>query len=142
MEKTLQDFLTEARERISNVTPDELMDMMEGGEDFLLLDVREESEYAVSHIENSLNIPRGILEGAADHRCPRRDKTLCRARERVVVLYCQTGGRSSMATDVLLQMGFSRAVNLAGGLVNWEAEDFPLKHGEGYEIVVPGMEIS
>ncbi|MDH5301677.1 MAG: rhodanese-like domain-containing protein [Gammaproteobacteria bacterium] len=142
MEKTLQDFLTEARKRVNNITPDELMELVDANEDFLLIDVREESEYAHSHIPNSINIPRGTLEGAADRRCPKRHKDLCEARQRVVVVYCQTGGRSSMATDVLLQMGFSRAVNLAGGIVNWEAEDYPVVHAAGYESTVPGMELS
>jgi rhodanese-related sulfurtransferase len=141
LEKTLQDFLTEARSRIANISPDGLMAMLEGGDDVLLIDVREESEYAGTYIEGSLNIPRGTLEGAADRRCPRRHAELCEARDRIVIVYCHTGGRSSMAADVLLQMGFSKTLNLAGGLVNWEAEDHPVKHGRSYENTVPGMEV-
>lgn len=142
MEKTLQDFLTEARERVNHITPDELMEMMEAGEDFLIIDVREESEFAHGHIASSINVPRGTIEGAADRRCPKRQKELCGARNRVIVVYCQTGGRSAMATDVLVQMGFTKAVNLAGGIVNWEAEDFPVVHLAGYESTVPGIELS
>lgn len=141
MKKTLQDFLTEARSRVKGILPDDLMAMMEAGEDFLLVDVREESEYARGYIEGALLVPRGILEGAADHRCPNRENALCNSRERKVVVYCHSGGRSAMAADTLQQMGFKQVFNLEGGIVNWEAEDYPVEHLAGAECVVPGLDL-
>lgn len=126
MTKRLADFVAEARARIHEIDAEELDEMVENHEDMLVVDVREPDEFALGHIPGALNIPRGLLEGAADPSYKHRIDVLCDARERAVILYCQTGGRSAMAADTLTQMGFAKAWNLAGGIELWDAEGLPV----------------
>jgi len=130
MAKTLSDFLKEAREAVDEVTPDELEEWLEERDDLLLVDVREPYEYASGHIPGSVLIPRGTLEGAADPSNKHRIEALYSARERPVVVYCDTGARSALATLVLKEMGFEDVYNLAGGVQMWEAEDMETETGE------------
>ncbi len=127
MAKTLMDFVGEARAQVDHINADQLQEMVESKSDLLLLDIREESEFAAGHIPDAYLVPRGILEGAADLNYPKRDAVLCQARQRPIVVYCATGGRSAMAAHTLKQMGFEEVYNLAGGIENWEADDNPIK---------------
>ncbi len=122
MTKTLADFLRAARTRIKEIAVDDLDEMIEDHEHVLLVDVREPEEYAGGHIPGAILVPRGTLEGAADPDYKHRIDKLCSARERNVVLYCDTGGRSALAADTLQQMGFAKVYNLAGGIEMWQAE--------------------
>ncbi len=125
MPKTLEDFIREARAHIQEIHPDELDEMIENHDDLLIVDVRELEEYQQGHIPGSLLVPRGTLESAADAGNKHRVEPLCSARDRAIVVYCDTGARSALAADTLNQMGFN-SYNLAGGIVLWEAEDFPV----------------
>ncbi len=126
MQKTLGDFIREARARIQEVRPEELDEMIENHDELLILDVREPEEFRAGHIPGALLVPRGTLEGAADCGTKHRVERLCDARTRAtVVVYCENGGRSALAADTLNQMGFT-AYNLAGGIVLWHAEDLPI----------------
>lgn len=127
MSKTLMDFVNAAREAVAHVNCDQLEAMREDGKDLLVVDIREESEFAAGHIVDSILVPRGTLEGAADLNYPKRDPVLCQARDRRIVVYCATGGRSAMAAQTLNQMGFKEVYNLAGGYTAWEAEDLPVE---------------
>jgi len=126
MTMSLGDFVAQARSRINEITADEVGVFLENHETVLLIDVREPAEYAKGHIPGALLVPRGILEEAADAHSKRRVPELCAAQNQVVVLYCESGGRSALAADVLQQMGFTQVLSLAGGCVLWEAEGFPL----------------
>ncbi len=130
MPKTLADFVREARAQIREIDADTLEEWREAGRDMLLVDVREPGEYAAGHIPGAINIPRGILEGAADPAYKHRHPELCQARERTVVVYCQTGGRSAMAARTLQDMGFGHVLHPAGGVECWAGEDYPLVTGE------------
>lgn len=124
--KTLADFIREARSRIRELSADELTEMIDERADLLLVDVREPAEYEGGHIAQALLIPRGMLEGAADPDNKHRQRALYSARQRPVVVYCETGARSALAADTLQDMGFEQVYNLAGGTQMWEAEDLPL----------------
>ncbi|HEX9626258.1 MAG TPA: rhodanese-like domain-containing protein [Acidiferrobacterales bacterium] len=125
MPKTLADFIVEARARIQEIHPDELDAMIENHDEPLILDVREADEYRRGHIPGALLVPRGTLEAAADAGAKDRVEALCAARGRIVVVYCETGARSALAADTLTQMGY-RAYNLAGGIVLWQADGYPV----------------
>ena len=126
MEKTLADFVREARTRIREISVEEFDEMIENHDDLLIVDVREPDEYHHGHIPGALLVPRGLLEGAADAVCKWHVGKLRDARERTVVLYCQNGSRSALAADTLQQMGFGRVYNLAGGVEMWQAEGYAL----------------
>jgi rhodanese-related sulfurtransferase len=71
-------------------------------------------------------IPRGIIEAAADPSYPKHVPELVNARERQVVLYCATGGRSAMASAVLQMMGFKNVISLSGGFAEWSKAGLPV----------------
>lgn len=129
MTKTLSDFIQEARHRVTEVSAEDLAELREAGEDLVLVDIREPYEHEKLHIPGSLLIPRGTLEGAADPNNKHRIEALYTARERTVVVYCETGARSALAADTLQQMGFEKVLNLAGGIKMWEAEDLDVASG-------------
>ena len=129
MAKTLTDLIAAARGQIQEIQPDDLADLLDSRADVLLIDVREPDEYSAGHIPGSELIPRGQLEGAADPGNKHRRPKLFNARQQLVVLYCDTGARSALATHTLLEMGFVQPRNLAGGIELWAAEDLPLEAG-------------
>ena len=123
---TLMDFVNAAKAGITEINGAQLETMRAEKPDLLLLDVRESSEHEQGHLQGAMLVPRGILEAAADFTYPKRVQELVDARDRPVVLYCATGGRSAMATVTLKLMGFREVYNLAGGITQWQAENRPL----------------
>lgn len=123
---TLMDFVKAAKAEIKEIDGAQLDALRKEKSDVLLLDVREPSEYEQGHLDGALLVPRGILESAADLTFPKHVQTLADARERPVVLYCASGGRSAMATVTLKLMGFKEVYNLAGGVMQWAKEQRPL----------------
>lgn len=123
---TLMDFVKAAKAEIKEIDGAQLDALRKEKSDVLLLDVREPAEYEQGHLDGALLVPRGILESAADLTFPKHIQTLVDARERPVVLYCASGGRSAMATVTLKLMGFKEVYNLAGGVMQWAKEQRPL----------------
>jgi len=123
MAKKLKDFVSEARSQIEEITPDDVDRLRSDKPDLLILDVREPGEYEAGHLRDALNVPRGVLEPAADPDYKKPNPTLSTAYERPVAVYCATGGRSALAVKTLNEMGFKEVYNLGGGYENWEAED-------------------
>jgi len=123
MAKVLMDFVKEARTQTDEISIDDFLEIIEDEPELLILDIREESEYAAGHIENAVLVPRGTLEGAADPAYKKRHAELCQAHERPIVVYCATGGRSAMAAQTLTQMGFETVYNLWGGIELWDSEE-------------------
>ncbi len=122
---SLMDFVRAAKSCITEISPEELKAKLDAKEDFLLVDVREPAEFEHGHIGGAHLVPRGIIEAAADTGYPKHYPPLSGARNRQIVLYCATSGRSAMATAVLQMMGFKNVLNLAGGYARWEAEGMP-----------------
>ncbi len=122
----LMDFIKAAKAVIREIDAAQLKAKLDGGEEMLLVDVRESSEHEQGHIGGAMLIPRGILEAAADPGYPKHLPALAAARSRQVVLYCATGGRSAMAAAVLQLMGFTNVVSLAGGYGGWEQAGMPV----------------
>jgi adenylyltransferase/sulfurtransferase len=94
------------------VTPRQLLALLEQGRDLVLLDVREPGEWAIARIDGATLVPLGTLEQAA----PMLD------RHRDMVVYCHHGIRSASAVAYLRSQGFGRVSNLAGGIARWSAE--------------------
>lgn len=136
MNKTLADLISDARPKVRHISADELAERLEAGEQIVLIDIREPYEYTEIHIPGALLIPRGLIESAADAHNARRVAALHRARDETVVLYCDTGGRSTLAAESLQLMGFTHVLNLAGGLKLWEAEDYAVESGD-YTLPLP-----
>lgn len=125
---SLMDFVRAAKSCIKEISPKELVDKLNSKEDLLLIDVREHGEFEGGHIKGAHLVPRGILEPAADPAYPKHLPELAAARDRQVVVYCATSGRSAMACAVLQMMGFRNVLNLDGGYTRWVAEGMPEVH--------------
>lgn len=131
MAKGLMDFVMEAKKQITEVSGDDLLKMKEEKSDLLIVDVREPGEFIHGHIEHAMLVPRGIIEAAADMDYPKSNETLREARNRPVIVYCATSGRSAMAAKTLQDMGFAEVYSLAGGFTSWEHEQKPIfREGE------------
>lgn len=121
--KTWQDFVQDAKSRISEVTQDELRQWMADGKDMVIIDVREPNDHVHSRIENSTNIPRGVIELEIEDTVHDKDRT--------VVVYCGGGGRSALAADVLQQMGYHNVFSLQGGYKQWNQKPYPTLEYDG-----------
>ena len=124
MAKTLADLVKDAKSRIQEISAEQLHESIESNVVQIIIDVREPNEHLKWRIAGSMSVPRGILEPAVDLENPNRNKELANARNENIVLYCSTGGRSALATDVLQTMGFTNVKSLAGGLTNWRNMGF------------------
>ena len=124
MAKTLADLVKDAKSRIQEISAEQLHESIESNAVEIIIDVREPNEHLKWRIAGSMSGPRGILEPAVDLEHPHRNKELANARNENIVLYCSTGGRSALATDVLQTMGFTKVKSLAGGLTNWRNMGF------------------
>jgi adenylyltransferase/sulfurtransferase len=85
--------------------------LLERGDDFLLLDVREPDEFETAHIEGAHLVPLGQLGD--------RVAELAEWKNRPIVVQCKTGGRSASACELLLEHGFHDVTNLIGGIEAW-----------------------
>ena len=97
------------------LAPHHLKAMMNAGKSFLLLDVREEWEYQMVHLEGAISIPFGELL--------KRFREI--KREREIVIYCHWGMRSFDAAFLLQQLGFKSVKSLTGGIDRWAKEIDP-----------------
>jgi len=119
MSLTVRHLVDAARTRIREIRPDELLDLQRFG--CPVVDVREPEEFADGHIPGAVNIPRGLLEFEVDgHPAVNYEKAEALShRERPVVLYCLSGGRSALAAEALLRLGFASPMSLAHGILGW-----------------------
>ena len=89
----------------------ETQQMLERGEDFLFLDVREPNEYETAHIEGTRLIPLGELADRADE--------LAEWKDRPIIVHCLSGARSAKACELLIERGFNDVSNMTGGIQAW-----------------------
>ncbi len=111
MTLTAMDLVAQAKQHIIEIDIDDAKDALETS---LILDVRELAEYAAGHLPGAFNIPRGVLEFKIGSHPDFQDK-----QDAHIIVYCQSGGRSALATEVLSKMGFSHVVSMAGGFKAW-----------------------
>jgi len=116
-EKTLMDFVKQAKSQIEEIDVLAVNALLAEG--YQVLDVREPAEFIAGTVEGALNIPRGILEPAADREYAARREELM-DRDKKWLLFCASSGRSAMASVVLQQMGFKNIKNINGGMNAWK----------------------
>jgi rhodanese-related sulfurtransferase len=114
-------IVEDARGRIREVAIDDVRARIDRGETFLLLDVREESEYANDHLPGAIHLGKGVIERDIEERVPELDTPL--------VLYCGGGYRSALAADSLQKMGYTNVLSMDGGIRGWREKHFPLTRG-------------
>jgi rhodanese-related sulfurtransferase len=111
-------IVAEAKKNIREVTVDDVKRMLDQGETFHLIDVREESEWAKDHLPGAVHLGKGIIERDIEERLPDSSAT--------IVLYCGGGYRSALAADNLRKMGYQNVISMDGGIRGWRDKGYPL----------------
>jgi rhodanese-related sulfurtransferase len=102
-----------------SVSPSQATQLM-NREEALVLDVREPGEYGAGHILGAKNVPLSRIDsGGAEIAGKKKD--------RPVILYCESGNRSAKAAAALKAQGYTRVVNLAGGIGAWQQVGLPVE---------------
>ncbi|MCX7555520.1 rhodanese-like domain-containing protein [Xanthomonadaceae bacterium JHOS43] len=119
MTLTANDLVADAHVRIKQVSATQLKASDDPAR--VLIDVREPGEYAEGHLPGAINLPRGVLE----FKIEAHPALACASspaladRQRSIVLYCLSGGRSALAADSLQRLGFQDVRSLTGGITAW-----------------------
>ena len=92
---------------------------MDHGDKFLLVDVREESEFAKDHLPGAIHLGKGIIERDIEARVPELNTEM--------ILYCGGGFRSALAADNLQKMGYTNVISMDGGIRDWREKGYPLE---------------
>ena len=88
-------------------------------QDALVLDVREQAEFAASHILNARGLPSSQIEA--------RFGDIEKFKDKPIIVYCASGNRSNAAAAALRKAGFSKVFNLSGGFVAWQQAGLPVQ---------------
>ena len=92
------------------ISAKEAKELMDSGTDYILLDVREQSEYDEGHIPTAVLLPYTQIDSAAEDICPDKDA--------LILVYCRSGRRSASATKSLLSLGYTNVKDF-GGIIDW-----------------------
>jgi rhodanese-related sulfurtransferase len=111
-------IVDDAKTRVRETNVEEVKKKMDSHEKFLLVDVREESEYAKDHLPGAIHLGKGIIERDIEARVPDLNAE--------IVLYCGGGFRSALAADNLQKMGYTNVISMDGGIRDWREKWYPL----------------
>ena len=111
-------IVDDARSRIRETNVDEIKARLDRGDKFLLIDVREESEYAKDHLPGAIHMGKGVIERDIEAKVADLNAPL--------VLYCGGGFRSALAADNLQKMGYTNVLSMDGGVRGWRAKNYPM----------------
>ena len=111
-------IVNDAKTRVHETNVDEVKKRVDRGDKFLLVDVREESEYAKDHLPGAIHLGKGVIERDIEARVPGLNTEM--------VLYCGGGFRSALAADNLQKMGYTEVISMDGGIRGWREKGFPL----------------
>ena len=111
-------IVNDAKTRVRETNVEEVKRKIDKSEPFLLVDVREESEFAKDHLPDAIHLGKGILERDIEARVPDLNAE--------IVLYCGGGFRSALAADNLQKMGYTNVISMDGGIRGWRERKYPL----------------
>ena len=111
-------LVNESRKRVRETNVEDVKAQMDRGEKIILVDVREESEFARDHLPGAIHLGKGVIERDIEDKVPDLNAPL--------VLYCGGGYRSALAADNLQKMGYKNVLSMDGGIRAWREKGFPL----------------
>jgi len=119
-----KDIVSVVKLEINEVSVDTLKSMIENGEEFLLLDIRQPAEYEAGNIPGSFSIPRGELEFLiTDEYFWEEQFMYTPLKTDKIIVYCKSGGRATLAVQSLNKLGFENVSNLEGGWTAFAGEN-------------------
>jgi rhodanese-related sulfurtransferase len=111
-------IVDDAKSRVKETTVDDVKSRLDRGEKFMLVDVREESEFANDHLPGAIHLGKGVIERDVEAHVPDLNAPM--------VLYCGGGFRSALAADNLQKMGYTNVISMEGGIREWREKNYPL----------------
>ena len=109
-------LVDDAKSRVKEIDPEEVLKKLNAGEKFHFIDVREDNEWDKSHARGARHLGRGIIERDIEKDIPKGD---------LVVLYCGGGFRSALSADNIQKMGYTNVLSMAGGMRLWRERGYP-----------------
>ena len=110
-------LVQDAKSRVKQFSIDEFLARLQAGERYILVDVREDAEWAGGHIPSAHHMGRGVIEREIERAIPEKDAP--------IVLYCGGDFRSALAADNLQRMGYANVFSLDGGWRGWAERGLP-----------------
>jgi rhodanese-related sulfurtransferase len=111
-------IVNDAKSRVRQIDIEGYRNMQAAGEPHMLVDVREDNEWAAGHAAGAVHLGKGIIERDIEAKVPDKSTRL--------VLYCGGGFRSALAVDNLQKMGYTDAISLDGGWKAWQQAGLPV----------------
>lgn len=112
-------LVSDAKTRVREIDVDGYRKMLADGEKAVLVDVREDNEFAAGHVKDAVHLSKGVIERDIETKYPAKDTTL--------VLYCGGGFRSALVADNLRKMGYANVISLDGGWRALKESGLPLE---------------
>lgn len=138
--KTFNQLIQEFAPRVREIFPWDLVEQLESDAP-LIVDVREPYEFDAMHMQNAINVPRGILETACEYDYEETVPELVEARKKPVVVVCRSGNRSIFAAHVMQELGFTNVVSLKTGLRGWNEFEQPLFDKDNNQVDIDDADI-
>jgi rhodanese-related sulfurtransferase len=110
-------LVNDAKKHVKETNVADVKRRMDAGEKFLLIDVREDTEWAQGHLPGAVHMGRGVIERDIEKSVPETSAKL--------VLYCGGGFRSALSADSLQKMGYTNVESMDGGWKGWLEAKFP-----------------
>jgi rhodanese-related sulfurtransferase len=107
----------DAKTRIKEANVRDVKKRLDSGEKMIIVDTREDNEWARGHVAGAIHLSKGIIERDIEKTIPNKEAT--------VVLYCGGGYRSALAADNVQRMGYKNVISMDGGWRDWTEAGFP-----------------
>jgi rhodanese-related sulfurtransferase len=111
-------LVQDAKAHVKEVDYRDIKKRLDAGEKLILVDTREDSEWANGHIPGAIHLGKGVIERDIEKAIPDIDAP--------IVLYCGGGFRSALAADNLQKMGYNNVISMDGGWRGWTEANFPV----------------
>jgi rhodanese-related sulfurtransferase len=111
-------LVKDAKKRVKEEDFRETKKRLDAGEKIILVDTREDSEWARGHIPGAIHLGKGVIERDIEKVIPDKEAT--------IILYCGGGFRSALAADNVQRMGYRNVISMGGGWRGWSEAGFPV----------------
>jgi rhodanese-related sulfurtransferase len=111
-------LVEDAKNGIRETNVQEVKPRLDRGDNFVLVDVREESEWAAGHLPKAIHLGKGVIERDIEQAIPDTNAE--------IIVYCGGGFRSALTAESLMKMGYRNVISMDGGFRAWRESGFPV----------------